>query len=222
MTAMDFEAWVELHCEATAASAEAAVALLANRAIFLNSWQASYAELSECTSRLIAKRRVPKFANEHSDAIGNELHHLRLERTAEARPDHSKAFYVAPRCDLCHGTGFVSVPHPECVCQPSHSAPSLRFYPGTKRVVTVAVLCDRPECVPGRTAREKEIHRKHPRPTLSRYLARFGGLDVLSMLREHERGELAAVKRRPATTPPAFAEVFARLKARVEQQGEAA
>lgn len=228
ITLEDFLGWVDQHCAATAAPAEAAVALVANRAVIVTEWASTRSELSDCTARLVAKRRVPKFANEHSDAIGNELHHLRQERGLAQRPDPGHTSPAEPYCDLCRDTGFVTVPHPLCVEVPRYDPPRLVPYrdrDGIRygAVVEVSVLCDRGGCAAGRRTRDAEAKAARPRPTFAAYMRPFGGLDLVGMLAHHNRECAAHCRRTAGPGRNAFADVVARIAARVTQsQGEAA
>lgn len=222
MSAEEFDAWAKYHCELTAASAEVGVSLVASSAVFTETWGATYAELCECTVRLLRGLRVPKFANEHAEAVARELMALRSEAVAESRPDHSAAYYESPKCLLCGGSGFVPVPHWLCVAQPVNDKPRLVPYPGTKRLVTGVVLCDRPGCERGDRVRALESKRDNPRPTFGRYLRLFGGLDVREMLRAHERSVAEHCRRRGGDGDAGFGAVVARIKQRVEQGRDAA
>lgn len=195
MTDDEFDGWVALHCEATAASAEAAASLLTSRAVFVADWSATAAELGECTRRMLRNLRVPKWANEHAEAVGRELMALRRERDARPQVDFSAGAPEPPRCPLCGGSGLVAVPHPLCVLRPHDGPPALGHYPGTRMVVTGAVLCDAPDCEPGRDARHREAKRDRPRLALNRYLAALGHVDAVGMLRQFERDQAAACRR---------------------------
>lgn len=103
-----FADWVGVYCTATGADGRAADMLRANVAIVVEHWKATPAELGEVTNRLISSCRVPKFANEHIDAIGKELVALRTERKAAA--DHVKQFGPFKGCDCPACNGGVVLP----------------------------------------------------------------------------------------------------------------
>lgn len=222
MSDEEFEAWVVQHCEATAAGTEAAGSLLApaTRRAFAE-WGATAAELGEVTYRLISERRVPKFANEHAEAVASELLALRRERAAAERPDPAAAYPIGgavapgPECRWCRDTGLVTVPLYLCVEVPHNDPPRLVPYPGYRDVLTGSVLCDRPGCEPGYRVRGAEGKAARPRPTLTKYLQRFGGVNVVRLLEEHERAVVAHARRTaPKGVPDEYAPVIARLRAR--------
>lgn len=213
-----FLAWSRWYVEATGADANAAKAVLANREVIVGVWGATDAELRDATLRLVAAGKVPSFANEHTNALFVQLLALRAEANSAAAAQRREAVEAAPACPLCGGSGWVSVPHPRCVWDGR-----LVCYPGTNGVVTVAVLCDLPDCAAGFAARDAEdrrvrelegkdearLRRQPRRPTYGRVVSHFRGLDVAELLREYERdraersrrerpaeGELAAVMRR--------------------------
>lgn len=175
-----FPEWAQNHCTATGADAATMRMLLVNREAFVDRWHATPLELGEVTIRLVERGLVPKFANEHSDAIGLELVRLREESAERAV---SRAGDFAPDCPACSGSGVATIPHPRCVLKGT-----LVLHPDQRAVVTVGVLCDREGCEAGRVAREKEGQRKDDRPrrpTLSQ-AERHHGCDLVAMLREHE------------------------------------
>lgn len=221
----EYAGWVGRHVEATAAPPEAAAALLSQftREAFAE-WGATPGELDDCTRRLIRGRRVPKFANEHADAVALELHHQRDEAARAERPDPAE-WYAAPRavgCRLCGDTGLVTVPLFLCVEAPRYGPPRLVPLPGYRSPLVGAVLCSEPGCEPGRVARDREGRRqlpegKRPRPTLAKYLERFRGVDVVALLARYEREAVAAARRRPGADAPGWAELVERLKARATE-----
>lgn len=179
-----FVSWIGSYIATTGADTNTATLLMSNRNVIVDHWRATLAELQECTTRLVVGMRVPKFPNEHTDAIGRELIRLRAERKARAQ--------AAPPadCRLCNGVGWVVVPHPSCV---AHG--QLATYHSTRGVYTVAVICT--ECTTGRTALEAEgrrvaaaseagLGRRPHRLTLDRYTALVHGADGAALLREHE------------------------------------
>lgn len=186
-----FPEWVQNHCTATGADAKAHAALLANREAFVDRWHATPIELGEVTVRLVERGRVPKFANEHSDAVGRELNELRVERAACAvdRPGD-----FAPDCPACGGSGIATVPHPLCVLRTGSADWKVRPHPEQRKVVVVGVLCDRPGCEAGRVARGKESQGggkggadERPRRPLLSQAERHHGCDLVALLRDHER-----------------------------------
>lgn len=177
-----FPEWVDIYCQATAADDRTAAALKANESVFVGEWAATLEELGECASRLVRDRRVPKFANEHSDALGNELHHLRVERTTDTRPDSATEDFE--ECDACGGSGLVVVPVRACVWQRR-----LVLHKQFKRVITGAVLCDRSGCNAGKRSRDAEprIRGDKPhRPTLTQ-AERVCGCDLVAMMQDYDR-----------------------------------
>lgn len=110
MTDAIFGQWVEAHIAATGAEPVRLTELLwANRGAILDHWHATYAELSECTQRLFENGRVPKFPNEHPNALHAELKALRAERERSAKAETFPRRYYAPghveQCDCpnCNG-----------------------------------------------------------------------------------------------------------------------
>lgn len=211
-----FLAWVDRHCLATAADASAAGAIIANRAIIEGEpWFATAAELADCTRRLVATNRTPKFGNEHVDAVGRELIALR----SDARDIQRAAPPTA--CASCGGTGWASVPHPECVYERR-----LVCYPGSRAVYTSAVLCD---CTAGQAATEledrryqqaeaKERVRRPHSGNLHDYHARFQ-VDGPALLREYARAQ--AVKARNQTEPgTTLGELFPNLARKLAGIGQ--
>lgn len=222
-----FADWVELHCAATAADAKARVSLLANRTIFCETWQATAEELGTCTTRLVEKRRVPKFGNEHAEALGNELHHLRLERAESRRPDPAQETPIGepptgPDCAWCGDKGLVVVPMPKCVLQPRHAPPAICFAPGTRQVQTGVVLCDLPDCLAGRRVRDAEAKMDRRRMALTRYLRIHGSLNVCELLAEYEQGVVRECRRGAKGGGDVFGAVLAEAKRRVQERERAA
>jgi hypothetical protein len=213
-----FDEWVILYCEATAAGGEVAAALLANRAVILDPpWSATQAELGEITARLVRECRVPKFPNEHTDAIGNELRAVRDERRHAAIPPvgHAPGDF-APDCPACGGSGLAVVPLRACVLDGR-----VVLNPRTGRVDTGAVLCDRPGCLAGERVQADEGLRKlddrRPRrPRLSQCERAVGGRDLPAMLREYERAAAVAARKGEPAGPllPNIEAALAALAAR--------
>lgn len=223
MSGADYETWVGQHCEATGATVEAGVSLLApaSRRAFAE-WDATTGELGECTYRLIRGRRVPKFASDHAEAVARELLQYRAEVAADRRNDTAtadpigSAIAIGPRCRWCRDSGLVTVPLWCCVEVPHHAPPRLVPHPGYRAVLTGSVLCDAPECAPGRAARDVAGRANKPRPGLRKYLSRFGGVNVVELLERHDREVVEHARRTAPRGPCPFAEVFARMRARVE------
>lgn len=218
MTASSYAGWVELHCEATAGSVEAAASLLSDvvRQQF-EGMNATYAELSECTARLIGGLRSPKFANEHTGAVLGELRILRSERSTAGLPDHSDAYYDAPRCPLCGGDGLVSVPLFDCVQHgrlvplKGYAAPSFG-----------SVLCDTPGCAKGLEVRNKEQSGNKRRPAYGDYCRRFGGIDLAGLVAAYDREQMRLVRRMPCSDAGnGVATVMAKLKRTLAGDAEA-
>jgi hypothetical protein len=198
--------WVRDHCTATGADASAARALLSEfvRGVLLDSGRTTPGELGEVTVRLLARRETPKFANEHSDAVGRELVRLREERRiALLGPPVAAAGDFAPDCPACGGSGLAVIPVRACVWDGR-----LVLHPDLKRVVTGAVICDRPGCPAGERVWQAEGLRKLDersprRPKLSQCERAVGGIDLPALVRDHERERAAAARvgmpPRPAT-----------------------
>ena len=188
-----YAGWVRNHVTATGADAAAARALLSDvvRTVLVTNGKATPGELGEVTVRLIARRDTPKFANEHSDAVGAELVRLRAERRlAAAGPPVATNGDFAPDCPACGGSGLAVVPVRACVWERR-----LVLHPQLKRIVTGAVLCDR--CPAGEAAITKERHRtdkKDRRPTLTQ-VARVLGCDPVALLRAFEREQAEYARR---------------------------
>lgn len=157
-----YPAWVEHHCRATAAQEGTAAALETAGPIFADQYGPSEVEFLECTRRLVAGRRVPKFANDHTDAVALELERLR-EAAATDRPTGA----VEP-CDWCADAGLVTVPHPKCV-----AGGLVVPHPETGRVYTahVACRCDRGRAVRAESERRydaaRELRTSAARPILT-------------------------------------------------------
>lgn len=178
--------WVQFHRKATAAMPDAVAALLENEAIAIEIWEACSEELHECTRRLVATHRTPKFANEHTDAVGMELVTLRKEREREGFmvPVQQDRDGCPMRCDK----GILHAPMPDLVRTGST---------GRHLARTCVVLCDM--CPAGRYEIElqdrlekqaapvkEEAWKKKKLRTLSNYLQRTNGIDGIHMLREYE------------------------------------
>ena len=182
--------WVSVYVKATGAGADVAALLVENEGVILSRWHATREELDECADRLIAGGRVPRWPNEHTNALHAELVRLREERASEGRAAPPGDF--PPDCDACGGSGLATVPVRACVWQGR-----LILHPELKRVLTGAVLCDRHGCEAGRVARERESARKDNkprRPTLAR-AERAAGCDLVRLLRDHERQEAERSRR---------------------------
>lgn len=176
-----FDEWVETYIQTTGADARTREALLTARAVITGPvWHATLGELGECVVRLISGMRVPKFPNEHTDAIGLELMRLREERSKKNRAAPAGDF--PDDCQACGGSGLAVIPIKACVWE-------RRIVLVSGRVITGAVLCDRPGCKAGMIAREKEQARsdnRPNRPTLSQ-AEKHHGCDLVQLLRDYER-----------------------------------
>jgi hypothetical protein len=192
-----FSGWVKLHVQATGADAVTVRVLLANRLLILDPpWSATQAELGECTARLVRECRTPKFPNEHTDAVGKELARLREERRqALLGPPLAAPGDFAPDCPACGGSGLATIPVRACVWDGR-----LVLHPTLRRVLTGAVLCDRPGCAAGERAQAAEGLRKLDdrlprRPRLSQCERAVGGIDLPELLREEERRRAEEARR---------------------------
>lgn len=104
MTTEQFAEWVKDHCKYTGANADTAALLVANRNVICGRWSATYAEMCECSQRLIESGRSPKFANEQMNALHSELVRLRGERYAAVKSERRESSYVAGcDCPACNG-----------------------------------------------------------------------------------------------------------------------
>lgn len=180
-----YPGWVKAHCTATGGDARTRDALLSPlvRDVLLDSGRTTPGELGEVTVRLLARHETPQFPAQHADAIGNELVRLREERRAVVVPPPGD---FAPDCPACGGSGLAVIPVRACVLRGT-----LILHPEHKRVVTVAVLCDRPGCLPGQRAVDDEgrrplDERKPRRVKLSQCERAAGGVDLPQLLREYE------------------------------------
>lgn len=155
-----FDWWVSVYVKETGSPAEVADLLVENQEVILGHWRATRAELDECADRLIRDGRVPRWLNEHTNALHRELKALREEAARVARA----AAPVPADCPACGGSGLAVVPLRACVWEGR-----LVLHPDFRRVVTGAVVCDRPGCVAGERQQLAERCRKtdRPRPTLS-------------------------------------------------------
>ena len=200
--------WVSRHCDATGADAAAARALLSEPVyeVLVSNGRATPGELGEVTVRLLARHGTPKFANEHADAVGLELVRLREDRRRAALPPPAAAPGDAPPdCPACGGSGLATVPLPACVRVERAGGADVAFivpHPEYRRVLTGAVLCDRPGCAAGEVVVARERHRadkKPRRPTLTQAERAAGGADLPALLREYERRQAARCR---ASGPP--------------------
>ena len=186
-----FIAWAEEHCEATGGGAETMRVLLANRHIITGPpWSATRDELAEVSARLVRECRVPRWPNEHTDAIGREL---RLLRAAAAVSE------VAADCPACGGSGYAIVPVAACVWEGQ-----VILHPTHKRLITGAVLCDRPGCEAGERAIAAErarLDKKPHRPRLSLVERTVAGRDLPAMLRVIEHAAAVDARRRLGAGP---------------------
>lgn len=186
--------WIDFHRKATAANAESVAALITNEDIAIEIWEATSDELHECTKRLVATRRTPKFANDHTDAIGTELVTLRKERDRAGfmanLPSH-----LAGECEQRCNRGLLIAPLPEAVRKGKAGRELARH--------TCVVLCD--VCDMGKAeiaaqdrveqyAAPDERWKKKKLRTLTQYLECTKQVDGILMLREYEAGVLLAMR----------------------------
>ena len=208
--------WAELHCQATGADNAALRALLSEpvRAVLVAQGGATAEELGAVTVRLLARHDTPRFASEHGDAVGAELVRLREDRRLALLPGPvAPAGDFAPDCDDCGGSGLVVVPVRACVFERR-----LVLHPELRRILTGAVLCDRPGCVAGEAVRERERHRldkKPRRPTLAQ-VSRVLGCDPVALLRGYEREQAERARRSGPRGSDDWTRLVARIRARVQ------
>lgn len=214
-----YDSWAEYHCAATGADGRTLDALLTNREIVTgNDWRAEEVELHEVTRQLVARGAVPKFANEHTDAIMTRLREMRGERNRAERQAVSDRYQQPAdnRCADCGDTGWATVPHPRCVI-----SRQLAFFPGTRKVYTAAVTC---ACPAGdreadqerrrvENAKPEDARRCPRRPTLWQYAASIEGADGPELLRAWQRETVERARREP--TEGTLADLFPRLAARL-------
>lgn len=80
MNESEYAEWMALHISATGADPPRLSEILAaNRAIVCVSWNASYAEMCECSDRLVEFGRVPQWPDKHTNALRLELDAIRAE-----------------------------------------------------------------------------------------------------------------------------------------------
>jgi hypothetical protein len=117
-------------------------------------------------------------------------------------------------CQTCGNTGLVVIPVRECVWQRR-----LILHPALRRVVTGAVICDRPGCSAGAklyTAQQRDESadtKRHGKlVTLSKCEA-LANCDLPALLAEYEAAQVAKAR---AENPPdsATEELFARVMRR--------
>lgn len=119
MTHEDFALWVDAHVKATGAEARLSDLLWANRHIIDDRWHATYAEMCECTQRLIEKSLVPQFPAEHTNALHRELKQLRAENERREKSKKFQETYATPAVERLEGCEFRGVccggkNHPQC------------------------------------------------------------------------------------------------------------
>lgn len=104
MTTEQFVEWVSDHCKYTGGNADTADLLVANRGIICSKWGATYAEMCECSQRLIESGRSPKFPNEQMNALHAQLVSLRSERLTAVRNER-RSIEIVSGCDCpaCNG-----------------------------------------------------------------------------------------------------------------------
>jgi hypothetical protein len=197
--------WVDFHRKATAANAEAVAALISAREIAIDIWQSTSDELHQCTKRLVATRRTPKFANEHADAIGTELVTLRAER-------ERAGFMVAVQptgpsdCPMrCEG-GELIAPMVDAVKAGKVSPVCVVLCDMCQRGKAEIIAQDRKKNQAGPT--KEDAWKKKTLMTLSKYIERCNGVDGIAMLRQHEAecaAKIRAHRGEFASTIPALA-----------------
>lgn len=109
MTHEDFALWVDAHVKATGGEARLSDLLWANRHIVDERWHATYAEMCECTQRLIEKCLVPQFAAEHTNALHRELRAIRAESERREKSKKFQETYAAPVVERLDGCEFRGV-----------------------------------------------------------------------------------------------------------------
>lgn len=179
--------WVAVYVKATGSGPEVAGVLVENREVFLERWAATREELEECSDRLVVNGRVPRWPNEHTNALHGELVRLREERAGASRPFAPGDFPPAD-CPACGGYGYATVPHKHCMDRGEYVPAKL-----SGRRMTQAVVCD---CPAGRAARDGS-----GLPTLSRVNA-YHRCDMVAVLRAWERKQAAEARGPDNPRPP--------------------
>lgn len=186
MTDREYDSWVNAHIAATGGDpARIAELLHANRKILTADWRATYAELCECSDRLVSAVRVPQFPSEHTNALLVELRAIRADQQ-QAKPRYGK-------CATCDGSGLATIPHPQCLVK-DESGQWVIATAGNGRVMSCGVPCDRPGCVEGEEVRNADAAYRETKTrykgsrvtTLDDYERRYG-CDLVAMWREYIR-----------------------------------
>lgn len=211
----DYREWFAYHLDATGAAPSVATVFEKNHALFAQKFRATGDELVDATQEILFSGKIPKFANEHLEAVIREVRRASEERAVKARPDAADDEYTRPSNCACGGTGLVAVPHPTCVWNG-------KIVSVNGRVATAAVMCDAAGCPAGRRVREDEASRpakekndRGSRPTATEFERRHGIKGAAKKLREYEREGAERARRKDGLGPDA--ELFARLMAKVEQ-----
>jgi hypothetical protein len=217
----DFADWVEFHTTATGAPPGVAEMFGKNRETLGGRFRATLSELCDVTNEIVLSGKIPKYANEHLEAVIREVRRARDERAVKARPDAADDDYTRPPTCACGGTGLVVVPHPKCVW----NGKLVLNRPGG-RVLTTAVMCDAAGCVAGARVRKDEAERQRKendrgdRFTLSNYHRRVGLSNGPAALAEYERDEAEKVRRNLG--PGSLAGLYGSLMSKVQERRDAA
>lgn len=110
MTGQEYAAWVQHHSELFVMTSEADIALFARWKPLLIGY-----DLADCieASNWIACNAAARYRSQHCDLIHDRV---RIARQARFRAYlNDQAGRGEPDCEWCHGSGWLSVPHPRYV-----------------------------------------------------------------------------------------------------------
>ncbi len=196
-----FNYWVAEYCTAAGAAEGTAEMLLSSEEVFRVTHRVTLEELETIRARLVAAAAVPQFKSEHTNALLRELRALRAERR-ERRGQVQR-----PQCPACGGSGIAIIPIPACV---KYGRAVRHQHWG--RVITVAALCDRPECAAGADARSKAgtDARGRKMKSLGEY-EDVAGCNLVDVMRQHEQDEAWEARGRRERPPVEVAELYPEL-----------
>lgn len=110
MTEELYSQWIDAHVQAAGRGGlfdtRLRDLLAANKHNF-DKYNATYAELCECSDRIIGDARVPEYLDQHTNAIIRELRFVREDAARAKRVEQQRDLYAKrdPRCDCpaCNG-----------------------------------------------------------------------------------------------------------------------
>lgn len=153
-----YDDWATGYVEQLGVSEQTATAVFAWREVLLH-LGATRGRLAEVTRRVLTTPPVPRWPNEHLDALQRHLADVQRAE-AEAARDRASA---GPGCDACGNSGWVIVPHPADWdrdgrwVNSGHSAGK----PDRPKFRTAAVACG---CERGRLTVQQAAQRHADRP----------------------------------------------------------